>query len=184
MQYKLINKTTGEETICTKVVIDGFDYYVSDDKILNNEPYISLETNYATDPKERYVLYYLGVGLNGKNPKKVIATNNSIIDILHVVNEVQELAENSISKMTSGTIIRMYQLKAYEKGYKNHAETHTLSDDEVVEFGQWVSHNDWVYLPSKGYWVNEEQEELDQKLTSKELLQLFKEQQIKTIYYE
>jgi hypothetical protein len=35
----------------------------------------------------------------------------------------------------------------------------------MLEFSEWVSHNDWVYLPSKGYWVNEEQEELEQKLS-------------------
>ena len=33
MNYKLINKLTGEEHICQKVTIDGFDYYVSDEKI-------------------------------------------------------------------------------------------------------------------------------------------------------
>jgi len=33
MKYRLINKQTGEEHLCDKVTIDGFDYYVSDDKI-------------------------------------------------------------------------------------------------------------------------------------------------------
>lgn len=33
MKYKLINKTTGEEHLCDKVIIEGFDYYVSDEKI-------------------------------------------------------------------------------------------------------------------------------------------------------
>ena len=32
MKYKLISKTTGEEHLCDKVTIDGFDYYVSDEK--------------------------------------------------------------------------------------------------------------------------------------------------------
>jgi hypothetical protein len=47
---------------------------------------------------------------------------------------------------------------------------------EALEFAQWISHNDWVYLPSKNYWVNEEQEELEQKLSSEQILELwFKE---------
>ncbi len=30
MKYKLINKTTQEEHLCSKVVIDGFDYYMKE----------------------------------------------------------------------------------------------------------------------------------------------------------
>jgi hypothetical protein len=48
------------------------------------------------------------------------------------------------------------------------------TEEDMFEFSQWVSHNDWVYLPSKGYWVNEEQEELEQKLTTKKLFGQFK----------
>lgn len=56
------------------------------------------------------------------------------------------------------------------------AKAQEKSDEDMIEFGQWVSHNDWVYLPSKKYWVNEEQEEMEQKLSSQEILQLFKQQ--------
>jgi len=48
------------------------------------------------------------------------------------------------------------------------------SEEDLIEFSEWVSHNDWVYLPRKSYWVNEEQEELEQKFTTKELFQQFK----------
>ena len=50
------------------------------------------------------------------------------------------------------------------------------SEEDMFKFSQWISHNDWVYLPSKGYWVNEEQEELEQKLSSKEILNMWFEQ--------
>jgi hypothetical protein len=50
------------------------------------------------------------------------------------------------------------------------------SEEDMFEFSQWISHEDWVYLRSKGYWVNEEQEELEQKLSSKEILNLWFEQ--------
>jgi hypothetical protein len=56
-------------------------------------------------------------------------------------------------------------LKRQEKMY---------SEEEFLEFSEWVSHNDWVYLPSKGYWVNEEQEELEENFTTKELFEQFK----------
>jgi hypothetical protein len=44
----------------------------------------------------------------------------------------------------------------------------------MLEFSEWISDNDWVYLPSKGYWVNEEQEELEENFTTKELFEQFK----------
>jgi hypothetical protein len=47
------------------------------------------------------------------------------------------------------------------------------SEEDMFTFSQWISHEDWVYLPSKDYWVNEEQEELEQKLSSKEILNLW-----------
>jgi hypothetical protein len=61
----------------------------------------------------------------------------------------------------------------YKFGTKASAK---YSEEDMFEFSQWVSNEDWVYLPSKGYWVNEEQEELDQKLSSKEILDLWFEQ--------
>jgi hypothetical protein len=73
--------------------------------------------------------------------------------------------------------------KAFINGAKWQSER-MYSEEDMIEFGEWVSHNDWVYLPSKKYWVNEEQEELEQKLSSQELLQLWKEQRPKTVYYE
>lgn len=59
-----------------------------------------------------------------------------------------------------------------EFGAKWQAEK-MYSEEDMFEFSQWISHEDWVYLPSKGYWVNEEQEELEQKLSSKEILNLW-----------
>lgn len=61
----------------------------------------------------------------------------------------------------------------YKFGTKASAK---YSEEDMFEFSQWVSNEDWVYLPSKGYWVNEEQEELEQKLSSKEILDLWFEQ--------
>jgi len=56
-------------------------------------------------------------------------------------------------------------------------EQRGYSEQEMLEFSEWVSHNDWVYLPSKSYWVNEEQEELEENFTTKELFEQFKQQE-------
>jgi hypothetical protein len=53
-------------------------------------------------------------------------------------------------------------------------QQNSYSAEEFLEFSEWVSDNDWVYLPSKGYWVNEEQEESEQKFTTKEVFEMFK----------
>ena len=60
--------------------------------------------------------------------------------------------------------------------WQQEQDKNKYSEEEMFEFSQWISHEDWVYLPSKDYWVNEEQEELEQKLSSKEILNLWFEQ--------
>lgn len=43
----------------------------------------------------------------------------------------------------------------------------------AIKFGQWLTLNDWTYLKSKGYWVNEEREESNETFTDQELYNLF-----------
>lgn len=52
-------------------------YITSNDPIQDEEHYVSFERDYATEPKERYVLYVKSTGLNGENPRKIIATTNT-----------------------------------------------------------------------------------------------------------
>lgn len=113
----------------------------------------------------------------------IIATTNPNINIPKVVNEIERLTFQEFKDWSFGEHGTWHTYKMFQKGYSKSQETHPNSDEDTIEFGQWVSHNDWVYLPSKKYWVNEEQEELEQKLSSKELFQLWKEQQTKVIYY-
>jgi len=177
MKYKLINITTKQETLCDKVTIDGFDYYVSDEIIGEDELFVmgnELVYNSSLITDE---------WCKSSQPKP-IATNNPNIDIPKVVDEVEILGEDEtniriLKHKTPSQIARQY-FDGFVKGYNKSQETHPFSEEDMIEFGQWVSHNDWVYLPSKKYWVNEEQEELCQKISSEELLQLWKEQQPKT----
>lgn len=48
-----------------------------------------------------------------------------------------------------------------------------------VEFAEWATHNDWVYLPSKQKWYNEEDEENITPLTTTELLEIFLTEKMK-----
>ena len=62
-KYKLINKQTGEEHLCDKVVIDGWDYYVSDELPQKNDKILCDERNHITE-----------------NPKYKIRTCKSIVN--------------------------------------------------------------------------------------------------------
>jgi hypothetical protein len=85
--------------------------------------------------------------------------------------ERQETLEEAAERYDSQYINRLRP--AFIAGAKWQQER-SYSEEEFLEFSEWVSHNDWVYLPSKGYWVNEEQEESEQKFTTKEVFEMFK----------
>ena len=88
MKYKLINITTKKETLCDKVTVDGFDYYVNDDEFDSSK-------NYFIDfQDDRNSLHQIGYDLDDdgwieqydvKFFKKVIACNNPNIDVPQVV---------------------------------------------------------------------------------------------------
>jgi hypothetical protein len=85
--------------------------------------------------------------------------------------------QETIEKIVNGLSTKdATNLDLFLKGMQHQKEQdkNKYTEDEFLEFSQWVSNEDWVYLPSKGYWVNEEQEELEQKLTTKELFMKFK----------
>ena len=193
-QYKLINADTKEETICTKIELNGIDYYINDDNILINDYYISFETNYATEPKERFVLYNLCSATNGLNPKKVIATNNSCISKHKLVNEGEELANSiyrdnptdlkNVDYKYNTDIHATKKRKAFIKGYGQSQETHPFSEKDIINFAIFCSDNHSLDDSDKNDIKWDPIFKDGKKQTSKELLELWKEQQIKTIYYE
>lgn len=183
-QYKLKNKTTGEETICTKVEVDGFDYYVGDDKAKIGDKLISKVGNIFEYDKNTTEL---GIALLGG--KKVIATNNPSIDIGQVIDRLGIIAHNSspyivVSKISNSHLA--FQ-EGFEVGYNAHAETHTLSDDEVAEFLEWKDRlhlENEIGLMDRGFSMYMPKNGEIKTVTTKELLNIFKEQLPKTIWYE
>lgn len=53
--------------------------------------------------------------------------------------------------------------------------------DKVFEFAKWASHSDWVWLPSKEKWYNEEDEHNITPKSTDELYELFLKDKNKTI---
>ena len=192
MKVKVINKNINQQFDCEEVEIDGYKYYIDYFQpievgkwyISNQSPRLCVKIKEGKYPYihlnnkgEEIADFYTWKGV-------IICSNNPNINIPKVVNEIERLTFQEFKDWSFGEHDPWHTYKMFQKGYSKSQETHPNSDEDTIEFGQWVSRNDWVYLPSKKYWVNEEQEELEQKLSSKELFQLWKEQQPNVIYYE
>ena len=162
-KYKLINTTTKEEHLCDKVTIDGFDYYVNDETPEHD--------NYITYKNQLFIIK------NGDNElfhlsKKVIATNNPNIDIPQILEEPNETLIHQIAADLGYRMLPDDLEEGIKAGYKESQETHPFSEDDMVEFAEWIVRMDWNELSI-----------LYEKST-KELFQLWKEQQTKKVYYE
>lgn len=84
MKYKLVNRKTEKEIVCSKVVVDGFDYYV-----VNGEP-----IRYAYIKHKNEILKVKGIGEESgevfhkkgfnfaKECQRIIATNNPKYDTI------------------------------------------------------------------------------------------------------
>lgn len=164
-KYKLINKTTGEEHLCNKIVVDGWDYYVSEN--YKDGDYVILPISLS-----------LAKCVNGttfiEGTQKVIATNNPIIDIPKVVDETW-----IFFKEVDGTCEKdQYEHWLYKSGYNKSQETHPNSDSDTAEFAEWLTlntnstsiHGEYIYK--------------NVRRVTKELIQIWKEQKPKTLYYE
>ena len=163
MKYKLINKQTKEETLCDKITVDGFDYYVSDEKTQKYGDYV-----WNGD-------HILGIAkVFTPDGRKVIATNNPNIDIPKVVDEVKVLA--NLHKVN---ISEDWSRASFIKGYNKSQETHPFSEEDMIEFLNWIRDNTVFDSAPKPY-----HRKTQTRLSQEELLQLWKEQKPKTIYYE
>lgn len=171
MKYKLVDIKTQEQHLCDKVTIDGFEYYVGDTDIRINDYYLTFDNgvvigNVRKCEDSSYNFIYC---------KKVIACNNPNIDIPNVGDEVELLAKEYVK---GEEVVSFHTRKGYKTGYNKSQETHPNSDEDMIEFTEWcikeaewyTEHNKWMY----GYSF----------LTTKELLQLWKEQRPKIIYHE
>lgn len=177
MKYRLIDKTTGIETLCDKVTIDGFDYYVSDEKIHFGYVWNTILEQIETMFKEKTFHDDL---------KGVIATNNPNTGIPKVVDEVEELAheyfaqerfnweqENPNGLKSPQPLVEQYNktfTPLYKAGYNKSQETHPFSEEDMIDFAEF-------------YFREEFNATMQDYKSSKEILRLWKKQQPKIVYY-
>ena len=175
-KYKLINNLTKEETLCDLVTIDEFDYYVSDDKIVdsinvlyNNKIYSTVYSN--TVPQGEILLSGFGYVMKS-SCKKVITTNNPNIDIPKVLcKEIEESFKVKADIPYFPSDLKETCHWWYKEGYNKAKETYHFTVQDMLDFGKYCINNQLCKEENRyyQYW---------------ELLQIFKEQQIKTIFYE
>ena len=180
MEYKLINKT-GETRLCNKVTIDGFDYYVGDEIQLG-------ANNVWVATKSRVFKFEINMAVVKSNmPRIVIATNNPNIDCPKVIGEVNEIKKNLYFYKqvmnpyeTGGQSYTVYE-KGFIEGYNKSQETHPFSEEDMIEFSEWCanSHYHYYFDGEKWSWGNSHKQHY---CSTRELLQLWKEQKPKTIY--
>lgn len=221
MKYKLIHKLTGQEAICEKVTIEGFDYYFSNSKI-QAEDDIFCDVNsldsYRHDAVKHIALPRIdkcieivgndvwikieGVpyeleGCANSTVHKVIATNNSFSNIPKVIDEIPDEAIIEHSNVVANflydsarhrdsAIKSLFKIAA-QSGYSKAQETHPYSEEDIIEFLEWLPRKGIRFdTKKKGviYWMMYENAVHKSLGTTKELFQLWKSQQIKTIYYE
>ncbi|XAI97324.1 hypothetical protein [Leptolyngbya phage Lbo-JY46] len=176
-KYKLIHVQTKEEHLCDKVTIDGFDYYVSDessngDYLLGKEFYINLEENKLCQQNDSEFMKWMGHTL-----KRPIATNKPNIDIPKVVTEVDEWLKIGISEEENeANSNKEYNSTSFfngvKLGYNKSQETYPFSEEDMIEFLNWIGEDDYRFEK----WATN-------KISPKELFQLWKEQQTKIVYY-
>ena len=173
-KFKLINNKTKEETVCSLVTIDGFEYYVDDNEIIQKDFYIDFRSDgnklEQFKTKEDWVL----VGIC--DSKKVITTNNPNIDIPKIINEFENLAEQDADKCEyykhPNSDNGYYDhVEGFKAGYNKAKETYHFTVQDMLDFGKYCINNQLCKEENRyyQYW---------------ELLQIFKEQQTKIIFYE
>lgn len=175
-KYKLINTTTKEEHLCDKVTIDGFDYYVGGKIKLHGE---NLENGkfyieHTQIKPDRFSLFKRDMEDDSfENCFLIIATTNPNINIPKVVNEIERLTFQEFKDWSFGEHGPWHTYKMFQKGYSKSQETHPNSDEDMIEFVTWVK--EYKFLDGT---------KSESKYSKTELLQLWKEQQSKKVYYE
>lgn len=205
MKYKLINNKTKEEHLCDKVTIDGFDYYVSEKEATKLGDFC-----YAI--KSNNLFININPKLNSLDKRKVIVTNNPNIDIPKVVCNIdltklchydrrnpdfsikEEYGYDKEEVEATGNFAKkdcacdncFYGRSVLTEQLIKAKETHPFSEEDMIEFAEWcqkpsledLRQPNVVYIPSDNFYWHKHK-----KYTPKELLQLWKEQRPKIVYY-
>ena len=184
MKYKLINSVSKIETICDKITIDEFDYYVSDERIKELKPNDKYHT--VVENPRRIVQY--SKYIQDTFSKVVIATNNPDIDIPKVIDVVEKLAYDWLyEEETERKASQGYPLKPMEygfiKGYNKSQKTYPFKLDDVKEIINLAREQYWD-IDNRGFSSNTDGDWSFKYSTEDEIIQKYQETKVLTIFYE
>jgi hypothetical protein len=163
-QYKLINLETKEEFICDKVVIEGMDYYSTKGDI-----------NFGDYVTNRFRVWIWEDNSSLLGVRKIIATNYNLIDEVDIIF----LKDCEIKKCGCNFCIdRLNNIR----GYKTAKETYIFTEDDMIEFIEWINESINPFIKNKNKWIQTCGNSTS--WTTKQLLDIWKEQRIETIYFK
>lgn len=173
--YKIINKNTGNEFICDKVTIEGYDYYHLLEKGINSDNGFFI---FKSD--NGFFKTLVGSNIRVKTPGsyyKLIATTNPniecnlITDVLNGIEEAETFLKNSNDFETEG--FSEYQngvFNGFIYGFNKAKEIHQFTKEDMIEFAEW--------LTKFGHFVNGTTNPFS------ELLVIWNDQRTKILYIE
>lgn len=178
-KYRLIDvREQNTEHLCDKVTIDGFDYYVSGEIIKDVRQYKGkwqIEKGYILNKFPTYLT-------DLSDCRLITATTNPNIDIPKVVDEVERMAFDfyeNVKKEYYSNVGQKVQLPKTNKefqamgdgfivGYNKSQETHPFNEKDVR------------FMLSEAFKASQE----GYQITTDEIIQIWKEQQPKKVYYD
>lgn len=163
----------GEGYLCEKFTIDGYDYYVSDE-VINTGDWVLSKNSISPIFLDGGDLYPQMLDL--KQWFKIVATNNPNIDIPKVL-PINHCECNLTLYPDQKEICKDICDNKYQ-------ETYIFTEQDIINFAEWAALNMSI-TPRKRTWYRfaDKTDELA-AYTTKEILQIWKEQQSKIVYYE
>jgi hypothetical protein len=159
-KYLIKNLSTGEETLCERIELEGFEYYVANHEAYGTVGYISTEhggvignihydeKNLTWDLRTYGSIHY--PFSSKEHIKTVICTTAPLPDVPQVVDLVEEMAgseyqknKGKVDKLTLDEQIQRSGgfIVGYKTGYKSSQSTHPFSVEDMISFGTWLMKN-------------------------------------------
>lgn len=187
MNHRLINITTNEVTPCTKVTIDGFTYYLTNDipqagdftVDMNSGGTLILGLVKRIDEQENYLSYHCYpstvISLSYLDRQsKVIATDNPSIDLPQI--RLVDIVETQANEMyTIAYTAYKVRRDAFKTGYRQSQKTHPFTEDDMIDFLIFYKRTGLLEFNSTGE---------NHGKTSAELLEIWKEKRMGVTYIQ
>lgn len=174
MKCELRNKNTGEKHLCEKVTVDNSDFYYVDKAVPHEE--LVFGRWYYSEKEQDYNMFQNGQPKeNYTDWKEIIATNASAIMIPKVIDDIDVFANEYCKEQDR--IGEYHDYYSYKEGYNKHAETHPYSEEDMVEFAEWLA------LNTNPTSIHGECLYKNVRYTTQDLLHIWKSQQSQVIYF-